>query len=84
MSVRAVRACTAAGYELKPSGACACVCRRRLCVRCCVTTLPPVVCVLLLWVHVCRYKDMAWLVKERRWPPALTESLQAFLQLKSI
>lgn len=31
-----------------------------------------------------RYKDMGWLVKERRWPPALTESLQAFLQLKSI
>jgi hypothetical protein len=31
-----------------------------------------------------RYKDVKWLVKERRWPPALTDSLQAFLQLRSI
>lgn len=31
-----------------------------------------------------RYKDINWLQKERRWPPALTSSLQAFLQLKSI
>lgn len=38
----------------------------------------------VLLLGACRYKDMAWLVKERRWPPALTESLQAFLQLKSI
>jgi hypothetical protein len=31
-----------------------------------------------------RYRDVSWLTKERRWPPALITSLQAFLQLKSI
>jgi hypothetical protein len=31
-----------------------------------------------------RYKDVRWLAQERRWPPALVASLQAFLQLKSI
>jgi hypothetical protein len=25
-----------------------------------------------------------WLRKERRWPPALSDSLQALLQLKSV
>lgn len=31
-----------------------------------------------------RYRDVNWLRKERRWPPALTDSLQALLQLKSV
>lgn len=35
-------------------------------------------------VPVCSYRDVTWLRKERRWPPALVDSLQAFLQLKSI
>jgi hypothetical protein len=32
----------------------------------------------------CRYRDVNWLRKERRWPPALSDSLQALLQLKSV
>ncbi|KAF8066180.1 ULP1A [Scenedesmus sp. PABB004] len=31
-----------------------------------------------------RYRDVAWLARERRWPPALVDSLQALLTLKSI
>ncbi|KAF6263949.1 hypothetical protein COO60DRAFT_1488071 [Scenedesmus sp. NREL 46B-D3] len=31
-----------------------------------------------------RYRDVNWLRKERRWPPALSDSLQALLQLKSV
>eukprot|EP00878_Enallax_costatus_P005296 GHUV01005563.1.p1 GENE.GHUV01005563.1~~GHUV01005563.1.p1 ORF type:complete len:364 (+),score=89.25 GHUV01005563.1:278-1369(+) len=31
-----------------------------------------------------RYRDVTWLQNERRWPPALVDSLQAFLQLKSV
>jgi hypothetical protein len=38
----------------------------------------------LLAACCCRYRDVTWLRKERRWPPALTDSLQALLQLKSV
>eukprot|EP00882_Tetradesmus_deserticola_P019387 GHRQ01020867.1.p3 GENE.GHRQ01020867.1~~GHRQ01020867.1.p3 ORF type:complete len:119 (+),score=60.06 GHRQ01020867.1:438-794(+) len=31
-----------------------------------------------------RYRDVNWLRRERRWPPALSDSLQALLQLKSV
>lgn len=31
-----------------------------------------------------RYKDRQWLRQERRWPPRLIESLEAFLDLKSV
>lgn len=31
-----------------------------------------------------RYRDVNWLRRERRWPPALADSLQALLQLKSV
>jgi hypothetical protein len=31
-----------------------------------------------------RYRDPRWLKQDRRWPPALIDSLEAFLQLKSV
>ncbi|EFJ48099.1 hypothetical protein VOLCADRAFT_91322 [Volvox carteri f. nagariensis] len=31
-----------------------------------------------------RYRDFSWLRRNRRWPPRLADSLQAFLELKSV
>ncbi|GLC47107.1 hypothetical protein PLESTB_000870100 [Pleodorina starrii] len=31
-----------------------------------------------------RYRDFSWLRRNRRWPPRLTQSLEAFLQLRSL
>jgi hypothetical protein len=31
-----------------------------------------------------RYRDVAWLAGQRRWPPALVEAMGALLALKSV
>lgn len=31
-----------------------------------------------------RYRDVSWLKRDRRWPPALVDALQAFLQIRSV
>jgi hypothetical protein len=38
---------------------------------------------LLAALGVPRYKDMAWVRTQRRWPPALADALQAFLTLSA-
>ncbi len=30
------------------------------------------------------YRDLTWLRRERRWPPALVDSLAALLELRSL